>query len=307
MTAERTRGWLRSRGFPLEEVMPVDPVRADKLKIDDDDDVFGEGATPIADAAAAATPTEKKKPAAKKAAKPPPNPDGLDAKTLPDLKTLARERNVNIKGMRSKVAVLAALRGEPVPAPKRKNTAADDPPPPPPLSERKKQPVANGAVVAARQEVVPEPVPPKKQQQLKPNLVSRAKAKAATATASSRKRAASSALTEPDWEKHRRLHKHWIEKDVKLELLDTVMKKLGDQEITLTAKELPAFLALADRAHYTDAVRDIDRYRAALAVADGGDESWNNLIAASARREEILGFELPVVPAQFALDVDEFV
>ncbi len=47
VTDERTLGWLRSRGIPLEDVMPVDPVRAEKLKIEHDDDVLEEGGLQI--------------------------------------------------------------------------------------------------------------------------------------------------------------------------------------------------------------------------------------------------------------------
>ena len=47
VTEPRTVAWLRSRGIPVEEVMPVDPVRAEKLKLVHDDDVLEEGGLQI--------------------------------------------------------------------------------------------------------------------------------------------------------------------------------------------------------------------------------------------------------------------
>ena len=43
----RTLGWLRARGIDLDDVLPVDPVRADKLKIENDDDVLEDGGLQI--------------------------------------------------------------------------------------------------------------------------------------------------------------------------------------------------------------------------------------------------------------------
>ena len=39
----RTLGWLNERGIPLEEALPVDPVKASKLKAEADDDVVEDG------------------------------------------------------------------------------------------------------------------------------------------------------------------------------------------------------------------------------------------------------------------------
>lgn len=47
ITEPRTLRWLRERGIELDDVMPVDPVRADKLRITDDDDVLEEGGLQI--------------------------------------------------------------------------------------------------------------------------------------------------------------------------------------------------------------------------------------------------------------------
>jgi preprotein translocase subunit SecA len=47
VTDARTVGWLRERDIPVEEVLPVDPVRAEKLKLEDDDDVLEEGGLQI--------------------------------------------------------------------------------------------------------------------------------------------------------------------------------------------------------------------------------------------------------------------
>jgi len=47
VTEPRTLGWLKTRGIELEKVMPVDPVRAEKLKIEQDDDVLEEGGLQI--------------------------------------------------------------------------------------------------------------------------------------------------------------------------------------------------------------------------------------------------------------------
>ena len=43
----RTLGWLKERGVELDDVWPVDPVRADKLKIEDDEDVLEDGGLQI--------------------------------------------------------------------------------------------------------------------------------------------------------------------------------------------------------------------------------------------------------------------
>ncbi|MDH5590347.1 MAG: preprotein translocase subunit SecA, partial [Gemmatimonadota bacterium] len=43
VTAPRTVGWLKSRGIEVESVFPVDPVRAEKLKVEHDDDVVEDG------------------------------------------------------------------------------------------------------------------------------------------------------------------------------------------------------------------------------------------------------------------------
>jgi preprotein translocase subunit SecA len=47
VTEPRTLGWLKARGIELEKVMPVDPVRVEKLKIEDDDDVLEDGGLQI--------------------------------------------------------------------------------------------------------------------------------------------------------------------------------------------------------------------------------------------------------------------
>ncbi|MEQ1855575.1 MAG: preprotein translocase subunit SecA [Longimicrobiales bacterium] len=47
VTEARTLGWLKAKGIELEKVMPVDPVRAEKLKIEQDDDVLEEGGLQI--------------------------------------------------------------------------------------------------------------------------------------------------------------------------------------------------------------------------------------------------------------------
>ncbi len=44
---ERTLGWLKERGIELDDVWPIDPVRADKLKVDADDDVLEYGGLQI--------------------------------------------------------------------------------------------------------------------------------------------------------------------------------------------------------------------------------------------------------------------
>jgi preprotein translocase subunit SecA len=47
VTEARTVGWLKSRGVELEKMMPVDPVRAEKLKLQHDDDVLEDGGLQI--------------------------------------------------------------------------------------------------------------------------------------------------------------------------------------------------------------------------------------------------------------------
>jgi preprotein translocase subunit SecA len=47
VTEPRTLGWLKARGIELEKVMPVDPVRVEKLKIDQDEDVLEDGGLQI--------------------------------------------------------------------------------------------------------------------------------------------------------------------------------------------------------------------------------------------------------------------
>jgi len=47
VTEARTVGWLKGKGIDLEKVMPVDPIRAEKLKLDDDDEVVEEGGLQI--------------------------------------------------------------------------------------------------------------------------------------------------------------------------------------------------------------------------------------------------------------------
>jgi preprotein translocase subunit SecA len=47
VTEARTVGWIEERGVDLEEVLPVDPVRAEKLKLDSDDDVLEAGGLQI--------------------------------------------------------------------------------------------------------------------------------------------------------------------------------------------------------------------------------------------------------------------
>jgi preprotein translocase subunit SecA len=47
VTEARTVAWLNGRGVPVDEVLPVDPVRAEKLKLDDDEDVLEDGGLQI--------------------------------------------------------------------------------------------------------------------------------------------------------------------------------------------------------------------------------------------------------------------
>ena len=47
VTDARTLGWLKQRGIELDDVWPIDPVRADKLKINSDDDVLEDGGLQI--------------------------------------------------------------------------------------------------------------------------------------------------------------------------------------------------------------------------------------------------------------------
>ena len=47
ITDARTLGWLEAREIPLDDVLPVDPVRADKLSLDGDDDVLEGGGLQI--------------------------------------------------------------------------------------------------------------------------------------------------------------------------------------------------------------------------------------------------------------------
>ncbi|MDA1104925.1 MAG: preprotein translocase subunit SecA [Gemmatimonadetes bacterium] len=47
VTIPRTLGWLRSRSTELDDVLPVDPVRAEKLKIEHDEDVLEAGGLQI--------------------------------------------------------------------------------------------------------------------------------------------------------------------------------------------------------------------------------------------------------------------
>ncbi len=47
VTEARTVGWLKARGIDPQDVLPVDPVRAEKLKLDDDDDLIEEGGLQI--------------------------------------------------------------------------------------------------------------------------------------------------------------------------------------------------------------------------------------------------------------------
>ena len=47
VTEARTLAWLKGRGVELEKVMPVDPVRAEKLEIEHDDDVLEAGGLQI--------------------------------------------------------------------------------------------------------------------------------------------------------------------------------------------------------------------------------------------------------------------
>jgi preprotein translocase subunit SecA len=47
VTEARTVGWLRQRGLSVEEMLPVDPVRAEKLKLEQPDDVLEEGGLQI--------------------------------------------------------------------------------------------------------------------------------------------------------------------------------------------------------------------------------------------------------------------
>jgi preprotein translocase subunit SecA len=47
VTEARTVAWLRDRGIDVDDVLPVDPVRAEKLTLEDDDDVLEEGGLQI--------------------------------------------------------------------------------------------------------------------------------------------------------------------------------------------------------------------------------------------------------------------
>src|SRR5690606_26778573 len=47
VTEPRTLGWLKGRGVELDDVLPVDPVRAESLKIQDDEDVLEDGGLQI--------------------------------------------------------------------------------------------------------------------------------------------------------------------------------------------------------------------------------------------------------------------
>ncbi len=47
VTEARTVGWIRERGLDLDDVLPVDPVRAEKLKLDTDDAVLEAGGLQI--------------------------------------------------------------------------------------------------------------------------------------------------------------------------------------------------------------------------------------------------------------------
>lgn len=47
ITEPRTVGWLSERGIDIDEVMPVDPVRSEKLKLNKDSDVLEEGGLQI--------------------------------------------------------------------------------------------------------------------------------------------------------------------------------------------------------------------------------------------------------------------
>ncbi len=47
VTEARTVGWLKARGIDPDDVMPVDPVRAERLKLDEDDDILEEGGLQI--------------------------------------------------------------------------------------------------------------------------------------------------------------------------------------------------------------------------------------------------------------------
>lgn len=47
VTEARTVAWLKDRGVEVEEVLPVDPVRAEKLRLEDDDDVLEDGGLQI--------------------------------------------------------------------------------------------------------------------------------------------------------------------------------------------------------------------------------------------------------------------
>jgi preprotein translocase subunit SecA len=47
VTEARTLEWLRSRGIDLDDVQPVDPVRAERLRLEDPDDVLEEGGLQI--------------------------------------------------------------------------------------------------------------------------------------------------------------------------------------------------------------------------------------------------------------------
>jgi preprotein translocase subunit SecA len=47
ITEARTVGWLKAEGTEVDDVLPVDPVRAEKLKLEDDDDVLEAGGLQI--------------------------------------------------------------------------------------------------------------------------------------------------------------------------------------------------------------------------------------------------------------------
>jgi preprotein translocase subunit SecA len=43
----RTIGWVKDRGLEVDDVLPIDPVRAEKLRLDQDDDVIDDGGLQI--------------------------------------------------------------------------------------------------------------------------------------------------------------------------------------------------------------------------------------------------------------------
>lgn len=250
--------------------------------------------------------------------------------TVPELKNMAKEMGIKVTGMRTKTALLLAF-------------GAADPPAPPPASERTRPAAAKPAARKAESpQPLGKPASAKTAQRApatKATATQRAPATKATAAekapapekapankettadkspakskhhnmlhpkpAASRKRGAQSALTRPDWTKHRRLHERLLDLRPSDQQQRTFNERLGNKEITLRVRDMPAFLALADRAELVDALRVDPVYKAHLASAENGDEGMNDFLANSARLQGVLGFAMPEV--EEAIDLDALI